>query len=289
MHDLLYELHCLLRRHPDGSYGTQANRKAMLLQCGAHLLAAGYNQLHAYQLKGRHINALLQQWQADGLSPATQKNRMAVVRWWAEKIGKAAMLKPTNAAYGIPQRQPRARTSKARPLPPDKLALIRNVHVRMSLELQRAFGLRREESLKIKPHQADQGDRLVLQGSWTKGGRPRDIPILTAAQREVLDRAKALVRFKEASLIPKDRTYAQQLGCYEGQCKRAGLDHLHGLRHAYAQDRFLELAGFPAPVAGGPSWQEMTETQRAIAYDARLVISHELGHGREAIVAAYLG
>ena len=41
-----------------------------------------------------------------------------------------------------------------------------------------AFGLRREESLKIQPGWADRGDTLVLKDSWTKGGRSREIPML---------------------------------------------------------------------------------------------------------------
>jgi uncharacterized alpha-E superfamily protein len=156
----------------------------------------------------------------------------------------------------------------------------------MSLELQRAFGLRREESLKVKPWQADHGDRLVLQGSWTKGGRPREIPLGTLAQRDVLDRAKALVKFRSASLIPPHKTYEQQLHSYESQCFRAGLHKMHGLRHAYAQDRFPELAGFACPAAGGPTREQLTPEQREADYDARVVISAELGHGREAITAA---
>src|SRR5712691_6826074 len=100
MHHLLYELKSLAQRTREGSYVTQHNRQAMLWQMGEQLLAAGYNQLHIYALKGRHVNALLRQWQADGLSPSTQKNRLSVLRWWAEKVGKADVLKPTNAAYG---------------------------------------------------------------------------------------------------------------------------------------------------------------------------------------------
>jgi hypothetical protein len=63
----------------------------------------------------------------------------------------------------------------------------------------------------------------------------------------------------------------------------------HGLRHAYAQDRFLELAGFPCPAMGGPSRAQLTTEQREADYDARVIISSELGHSREAITAAYLG
>ena len=105
----------------------------------------------------------------------------------------------------------------------------------------------------------------------------------------MLDRAKTLVRFKEASLIPKGRTYKMQVGAYEGQCRRANLDKMHGLRHAYAQARFLELAGFPAPAAGGPTQALLTPEQQVLDADARAAISVEMGHYREQITATYLG
>jgi len=289
MHHLLYELKALGYRHKEGSFATQANRRAMLRQMGEQLLAAGYNQLHVYDLKGRHLNALLKQWAADGLSAATQKNRMAVLRWWAEKIGKADMVKPTNSTYGIERRQTIPAVSKARTLPGEKLSQVRSPYVRMSLELQRAFGLRRQEAIKIKPWQADQGTRLVLQGSWCKGGRPRDIPIRTLAQREVLEKAKVLVKMKTAALIPPTKRYVDQLRCYEGQTRRAGLDHLHGLRHAWAHDRYLELTGFACPVRGGPMREAMTPEQVHRDAEARAIIATELGHGRLEIAAAYLG
>jgi integrase len=240
-------------------------------------------------LKGRHVQALLRQWQVDGISAATMKNRMAVLRWWAEKIDNPGAVDRENGTYGIGQRTYKASTSKAKALPAEKLAQVRNPYVRMSLELQQAFGLRREESIKIKPHQADRGDRLVLQSSWCKGGRAREIPLRTEAQRAVLDRAKALVRFEGASLIPRGKTYAQQMGRYTTQTRYAGLSKMHGLRHAYAETRFLELAGFAAPVAGGPTWREMTPQQKEAAYDARVIVSEELGHAREEIVSNYLG
>ncbi len=148
-------------------------------------------------------------------------------------------------------------------------------YVRMSLELQRAFGLRREEAIKFRPSYADRGDHIVLKASWTKGGRERTVPIRNARQREVLDRAHRLAG--AGSLIPPDRNYAHQLRVYEGHTCRAGLSKMHGLRHAYAQERYEELTGWKCPAAGGPDRQ------------ARQTISRELGHEREQITAVYLG
>jgi hypothetical protein len=78
----------------------------------------------------------------------------------------------------------------------------------MSLRLQAAFGLRREESIKIEPAAADQGDRIVLKASWTKGGRRREIPIRNEEQRTLLDHAKRLAG--SGSLIPPHLRYIDQ-------------------------------------------------------------------------------
>jgi site-specific recombinase XerC len=289
MHDLVYDLKRLAERHREGSFATQANRKQMLTLFGEQLWQAGFRHMRATDLKGRHVNRLLALWREQALSPATLRNRLSVLRWWAEKVDRVGVVAASNAMYGIPTRQTVARVSKAMALPSDKLTRLADPYVRLSLELQRAFGLRREESIKIKPHQADQGNRLVLQGSWTKGGRPREIPIRTAAQREVLNRAKALVQGITGALIPPGKRYVEQLRRYEHWTARVGLNKMHGLRHAYAQDRFLELTGFPCPAAGGPAREALTPAQREADADARMLISVELGHGREAITVVYLG
>ncbi len=76
---------------------------------------------------------------------------------------------------------------------------------------------------------------------------------------------------------------------YEGNTRRAGLSHMHGLRHAYAQNRYQELTGWKSPAAGGPNSKALTPDQRELDRAARLTISHELGHEREGVTCAYLG
>lgn len=115
----------------------------------------------------------------------------------------------------------------------------------------------------------------------------REIPIRTQSQHEVLDKAHRLAG--RGSLIPSDRRYIQQLRIYERHTGNAGLSKLHGLRHAYAQRRYQELTGWPAPAAGGPTSKQLTAEQKALDQAARLTISRELGHEREQITTVYLG
>ena len=160
---------------------------------------------------------------------------------------------------GYPRRQYANGANKATILEAAQLERITDPYVRMSLELQQAFGLRREEAIKIRPELADRGDTLWLKPSWTKGGRERCVPVGTMEQRAIFDRAVALAG--KGSLIPDHKTYVQQLKLYEGQCIRAGLSRMHGLRHAYAQRRFHEITGFKAPIAGGPSRSALTNDE----------------------------
>jgi len=212
---------------------------------------------------------------------------MTVLRWWAQKVNRQNVIARQNDHYGIPERVFVSTDSKARQVDGAALERIKDDHVRMSLELQQAFGLRREEAIKFQPSYADQGDHLVLKESWTKGGKAREIPVRTAAQRAVLDRAHRLAG--RGSLIPAERNYRQQLRVYERHTANAGLSKLHGLRHAYAQGRYEELTGWKAPAAGGPTSRSLTREQRDVDREARLVVSRELGHEREQITTVYLG
>ncbi|HUL47181.1 MAG TPA: phage integrase N-terminal domain-containing protein [Steroidobacteraceae bacterium] len=287
MLDLEYDLKTICRRNRDGSHMTQAQREQRLRMIARDLHRLGYRNMRAGSLKPKHVQALVADWHERGLSAGTIKNRMADLRWWAEKTGKQSVLANDNAHYGIEQRIFVTNQTKARELPTDAVALVDDQHVRMSLRLQEAFGLRREESIKFSPTYADRGDHLHLKASWCKGGRVREVPIRTAEQRALLAQVHAFAG--KGSLIPPERTYIQQRRVYERHAARAGLSKLHGLRHAYAQSRYRELTGFDAPAAGGPTSRQLTPEQQALDHQARQTISRELGHEREQITAVYLG
>ena len=287
MRDLNHQLKQLCLKNRDGSYATQAQRLWLLSLIANQLHELGYRQLEASSLKSKHVEALTKHWLMSELAIATIKNRMSALRWWAMKVNRQNVIARSNDYYGIPDRVFVTSESKAQTLATDTLAKVRDEHVRMSLELQAAFGLRREEAIKFMPSYADHKDILVLKDSWAKGGKAREIPIRTEAQREVLDRAHQLAG--RGSLIPSNRNYVQQLRVYEGHTARAGLSKLHGLRHAYAQQRYRELTGCRCPAEGGPDSKTLTPNQKTQDTDARLIISRELGHEREAITAIYLG
>ena len=287
MKDLNHQLMKLCRQNRDGSYSTQATRSRILDLIANQLHALGFRHMRPASLKPKHVDGLIAHWQEQGISTGTLKNRLSVLRWWAKKVNRQSVMRRDNTAYGIGPKTCVAKISKALMLDNNKLAQVNDEYIRMSVRLQAAFGLRREESIKFQPLYAMQGDHIKLKSSWTKGGRPRTVPITNEGQRRLLAEVRVLAR--GGALIPPQLNYVEQLHRYERLTRKAGLFRLHGLRHDYAQRRYLELTGLVCAVGGGLSSKEQNPEQRALDYEARVIVSRELGHSREAISAAYLG
>lgn len=274
------------RRHRDGSIGTQKNRQRGLTAMAEQLDMLGYKLKSANSLKPKHVHALVETWQNADCTPATIRNRLSWVRWWAEKVNKSGIIAKDNQTYKAADRNT-IEINRAQRLDHDKLNSIECPCIKASLQLQEAFGLRREEALKFQPSFAVGQDRIRLKGSWTKGGRYREIPISSEYQRKALHLAHRIAG--KGALIPQDKSYKQHLKSYEYQTLKAGLRNTHGLRHQYAQWRYKTLTNMPCPHAGGKRWHEMTQQERSKDRSARQIISNELGHSRLAITDVYLG
>ena len=287
MKDLNYQLMKLCKANRDGSFSTQATRRRILNRIANQLHELGYKHMQAKSLKPKHVDALVSLWKDQDLSVGTLKNQLSALRWWARKIGKADMIPKDNSAYDIGNRNQVARESKAQELDERKLEKISDPYVRLSLRLQAAFGLRREEAIKFSPNYAIKNGHIKLKASWTKGGRARTVPIRTSEQRKILEVVRKLT--KGGALIPPNNNFIKQRNRYDRQVRNAGIKNPHGLRHAYAQRRYEELTGWTAPVAGGPASKSATKDQRARDKGARETIAKELGHSREEISATYLG
>lgn len=290
---LEYQFNQMCNKHRDGSHATQANRKAMLKMIAEQLKSCGYNthRMTPNDLKGRHVNKLLELWRKDGVSTGTIKNRMVVVRWWAKKVGNSGAVQ-SNDTYNIEKRVYVTNRDKSVSLKDLDLSKI-DENIAQSLRLQDAFGLRREESMKFQPEFAldgqwiDNAKYIVLKPTWTKGKRGRTIPISNENQRKELRKAYALAQKNGGSLIPKEKSYKTHLASFERVTSALGVGQTHGLRHGYAQTRYRELMGFDCPAVGGP--RSLTADEIAKDKEIRMLISEELGHGRIGVTSIYLG
>ncbi len=149
MRDLNYQLIQMCRRNRDGGYGTQKWRMQVLMLIANQLHEAGFRHMNIHSLKPKHVEALVGKWLSEGLSATTMKNRMVAIRWWAKKVNRASVVAQSNEFYGIPERKYVTNISKATTLGSRELFRIPDPRVRMSLCLQRAFGLRREEARRL--------------------------------------------------------------------------------------------------------------------------------------------
>jgi hypothetical protein len=288
MKTLIYQLKELCKNKREDSFATRKKRSQVLKLAAEQLSKElGYPHMEAQSLKPKHVNALVEHWKSQSLSAATIKSRMAHLRWWARKINKPNVIARSNDHYGIERRVYKPTESKACDVTKEQLSLIKDDLVKSSVRLSKAFGLRKEESIKFNPTFADKGDHIELKATWCKGGKKRTVPIITKEQRELLDEVKALV--KNASLIPPNLQYFQQRNRHEKATAKAGLSNLHGLRHRYAQQRYKVLTGFNCPLHGGPNNRQMTHEQMRLDKEARLIVSQELGHQRISIVTNYIG
>jgi len=283
---ITYQVDVVLKHNKDGSFSTQAARR-VILRNWAKETGKNFRKLELQGLKPKHIQRAVKTWQEKGLSAATIKNRVSHLRWLSQKINKANIIPRDNKDLGIEDRKYLDNTvNKAKDIQTKQLERFTD-RQQLSLQLQRAFGLRREESLKFSPSYADKGNKIVLKGSWCKGGRVREIPVRTAEQRELLRKCHA--QAKDGSMIAKNTTYVRAMNALDQACKRAELKNMHGHRHAYAQERFKEIAGFDCPKAGGKTSKQLTTEEKQQDQQARLIVSNELGHNREEITINYLG
>ena len=290
-------------------YGRELHRAIDILpECGLPVRNVG-------DLDRKRVLALLRHWQSCGLKGKTVRKYVSTLRRFLYLIGQGeavptgeewnAILRASNLAEYAEPCSVAAKVCKAwRALGVDPMVIIEAVRavdpvVASQMELQLLFGLRANESSQIIPFDSDQGTHLII---WrgTKGGKERRIdfstdPATSALQRAALDRARHL-----ASLHPKRclATPGRTLRATKNHMLYVARSHgvqksdrgitLHGLRHQYACDLFLELTGLPAPVIGGVS-AETYRSHSASIETALIQIARALGHERPSIVYAYTG
>lgn len=289
-----FSINELVKRSSNHSYASQADMRHMLFRCIKDLHELGYKVAHVKGLRAKHVYVLVERWKSQGKNPATIKNYMSKLRYTASLLNNPKLIKPDNDAYSIDQRSYKSGINKA--IHHIDLSKCTDPHIRLSLEGQALFGLRREESMKFILSEAYHGDRIKIMPSWTKGGIGRTLIISNEEQRQWLEKVKQFVSPGE-SLIPKNRSYKKHLSHYQVQTKLMGVCKLHGLRHAYAQRRYKELTqffdpkgeGLRCPIDGGKKYHALSDREKILDRQARQMISIELGHSRISIVQIYLG
>ena len=284
------------RRNVGGK--TRYERRRILFKAFHDLWKLGFKIADPHNFDMRHFTALCKQWEDEGLSASQIQSNVSACRALCAWIKKYGMIKETQRYFSKASLVKRSYTTTEDKTWTgsgiDVMAKIEEIYateprVGMSMELQLVFGLRVKESILLKPHVADLQQMLAV--NWgTKGKRPRVTPVDEDIQKEVLDRAKALVTDQKASLVPPGYTFLKWKQHYYYVCKKHGLTRKglaitsHGLRHEFINAKHEKLSGVKSPLKGGGLTEEFTREQQKML---QLKLSEMIGHSRPQIMNAY--
>jgi integrase len=287
----------LVSRNKEGAHATHRDR-AVALKAMATELRKDFKLSKLENLKQKHVVHLVDKWKDEERSISTIKNRVAQLRWVAEKMGKQNMIPHKNSDLGIDDRRHDYNSDKAwTPTPEFKsdLGETTSLHV----DLMREFGMRFREAATFRPNENIHRDKIdVING--TKGGRDREVPITNDRQQELLNRVKEYVDSqRQECLMPQGMTFKKWEDSVRNEQAQQGMTKdgvgtPHGLRHAYAQQRYEELTGWKAPATQTRDERRlfrasMRPNDKIVEVDIRRRISAELGHGRVDVVSHYVG
>jgi integrase len=177
-----------------------------------------------------------------------------------------------------------------------------DAYVGASLRLIRAFGLRRKESVMLRPNacivpfestglaeEERQADQYVWIRQGAKNGRQRFVPLNTPRRLAAIEHAQTVASGPDAHLgNPKQdlkrnlRRFGYVLEKFGITVSKLGIT-AHGLRHEALIEEFVVQTGHQPPVRGGTDVP--SEAEKA----ARLAVSRLAGHSRPRASTAYLG
>ncbi|MBL8375520.1 integrase domain-containing protein [Accumulibacter sp.] len=273
---------------------------------------AGFKTLpDSRNLGQKHVHAMVQVWREDKLKPATIQTYLSFLRGLAKWLGKNGFVRGP-AHYGLEieeyQRHEAAERDKSWSAQGvDIEALIDQVctydsYVGASLRLIRAFGLRRKESVMLRPNACivpfestglpeseREADRYVWVRQGAKNGRQRFVPLNTLQRVAAIEYAQAVAAGPEAHMGDPTNDLKRNLRRFDYVLVKFGITArelgvtAHGLRHEALIDEFVVHSGQQPPVRGGSALAPEAEAS------ARRAVSRPAGHQRKRASSAYLG
>ena len=313
-----------LKLQKNGSLRTIYNHICEVRRFVSELRKAGSGLQKWKNLRNKHVAKVVKSWQERGLAVSTIKENLAGVRL-VTSFYKNDRISPRNSDFGVGNRVAYVSGyDKSVPEAAYKAAIERleqsskaiDRRVAAALRLQHDLGLRREEAFKLIPARDRlQGDRILVSAG-VEGGRERIMP-LSPAGKQALENVEKIAG-KGHELIPREmggrqlesyfyRTFAQerkfenyfyrvlgQVGLTKSKCGTSS----HGLRHAYAQRRYQQVAGFKPRVKfetkeefESAAFRLVGEEWREKDHEARQLLKTELGHDpdRDDVLDQYLG
>lgn len=257
----------------------------------AKFLAKEFRLKSMKNISDKHLEKYIKSMQEQKLAPSTIKDRLSAVRFFHDKLDKTKHSLSDNSKFSLDQRQfggvNRAwKEGEYR----DFLKLCeqrQNDRMASIAVLARNEGLRIHETLKIDRNAVEKAlkvGELTVKG---KGGKVREIPLSQESRAMLKERILDVERGQKLFIQKNEPTHLVIKQCQnfinrhrekfqdpqrreQAQADIQQQITFHGLRHAYAQDKF---EGF--------------KSQGLKDYDARVAVSNLLGHERDDVTRIY--
>lgn len=258
-----------------GSKLTRKDAFACLGRIGRTMQRYGLQSIK--DIKPAHVERYFVELRNGGMSAGRMANHATAMRLMCRMIGKPEVV-PTNRELGC-NRTVANRTKNADiRLDVHKAAEMREQlsnNNQIAYDMARNFGLRQKETLlSHKTIESNGTSYLVVEGA--KGGRPRQVPITTQAQCEVLARNEAYRSMHGGKLIDEDKSLKQGIKQLQNELAAAGADrssraNMHTLRREWIIERCQQILAAP-------------EDSRE-----KLIVElvEQVGHGRQEVLRCY--
>ena len=306
--DQVIDKHCKFRVNGQvSSLRTQEYSRQVIRETCRRLHRLGFMLEDIHGLGPKHIEALVKDWHAQGMSTKTLQNQYSRLKIFCKWLGKPGIIDCSGigvAAYlpdiPIAELKVRTYTEVSKSWTGKGVDVIKKLQEAMNndprhghmLRLGLAFGLRKKEQIRIKLWKSDMGNSLMIEGSVGKGGRPRVITIDASTdcgkfQRWCLDQAKTVCG-KHQSLGWPELDFKQCENRYYYYMNLVGITRAdadvvgHGLRAEFAENQSM-IRGLLPPSLGG-TIDQMPQAQRK---EILREVSNLLGHNDTHTVGAY--
>lgn len=228
-------------------------------------------------IKPAHVKRYFAELRNGGMSAGRMANHASAMRLMCRMIGKSAVV-PSNRELGC-SRTVANRTKNADVrLDVNKAAEVRDQlsdNNQIAYDMARQFGLRQKETLLSHKTVVHGGvTYLVVEGA--KGGRPRQVPITTQDQQEVLSRNAAYRSTHGGKLIDEDKSLKQGIKQLQNELADAGASresgaNMHTLRREWIIERCQVILAAPE-----------ADRDKLIAD-----LVEQVGHGRTEVLSTY--
>lgn len=281
--NLLAQLKKLTRHNRQGSYKTRERyEEAMKRFC--QFLVQEYRLEKLENISPKHIHAYVTYMKQNGRKPATIKTELAAIRFWHDKLSRPRFTLPENSELSLERRQFGKVNRTWETAEFNKFLGVCWNHGREDYlaiaYLARHAGLRIHEAFRLDRVAAEHAIKSMQLTVKGKGGKVRTVPIVDgvcAALKPILsqtERGHKLFVSGDSQTDTEIERMQQFVIRHRGEFQsgeRTYPLHIHGLRHTFAQEKYLNL------VASG-------HTEMA----AKLEVSRLLGHNRPEVTNIYL-